>query len=230
MDVLPYADAPDGDARRLHPKPLPGNHEALEVGHQPVEEGLAPDAMEGLRVSAVQGDPVLVQAAQGQGLLPSRGEQGAVGVEEDRDPSLPEVADHVGQLAVDQGLADAVQHGPLHLGELGHQGLELLQGQVSGLLVGVEGAGAGLTQQVAAVGHLDEDAARWRGGNRTPLLPFRQAVGGGQILQPLPVGQAVGLRQRHVIGHGTSPPRSRPGADPPCGTRYGGARRASAWC
>ena len=76
------------------------------------------------------------------------------------DSALPEVADHRRQVAVEQRLANAVQHDTLQVGGLVNDAPEFLVAQiVRAALAAVEGQRAGLAEGVAAVAGLDVERA-----------------------------------------------------------------------
>ena len=142
--------------------------EGPHILHQCVEGVDAADGRVGLRCRRIARDAVLIQAGVEQGRLPAVIEQDGVGVEQDgaRRVGLPGVANHAGQLPIEQRLADAVQHQPLHHRKTRQNRPELVEGQIVQRLQLGESANARRTARVAAIRHFDVQVGRQLRGRR----------------------------------------------------------------
>ena len=134
----------------------------LQIADDAVEHVLAAHEREGFRFRRVERDPDLVEARSDQRSSLGFRQQGTIGVEEDVDASILEVADHPGQVLDEHGLADAVKDDPCDLGERVDDPGKQFPAHIRGRLKLLEGSRAGLAQKIAPIRDLDIEADRVR--------------------------------------------------------------------
>ncbi len=87
--------------------------EAADVGDDAVEHVFAAHHLKGGGLGGVERDAEFVEAGIDKRLAVLLGEQGAVGVEEDVDIAIFEIADHLRQVFDEHRFADSVKYGAL---------------------------------------------------------------------------------------------------------------------
>ena len=159
-DRLLKTGEPERDTRcRNIPRPLVVG-KALHVAHDPVKEILTTYERVGGCVGGVERHAKFVEPRFYKFREAALAEQRSVGVEQDMDATILEVADHARQVAHQHRLADTVQDGTHETGELVDDAREKLPRHIGRRLQRLEGARTGLAEQVAAVRDLEIGADR----------------------------------------------------------------------
>ncbi len=139
--------------------------ERSRVGEHLVERVDAAQKRVGRARRAIDRDAQAVESGLDDPVAAALGQRDRVGVEDGLQAAIGEPADHARELAVEQRLADPVQHDPLEAGALLDDVAQLVDAQVALGLVGSERQRAGLAQRVAAIRDLEVELAdrfdRW---------------------------------------------------------------------